>query len=294
MKIAIINSQHTRSPTSSRLRDAALKRGHTVELYAAAEMLIGFRGAERAMFYNGSVVGLPDVVIARLGAASDVVGLSIVSQFELAGVPVINSVAAVQRARDKFLTAQIMANNGVAIPATALPQQSSDIRAAVSFVGGAPVIVKLLHGTQGIGVMYAESAAAAEAIAETVMLSGKSCLIQKFVNESRGKDVRVFVVGGKVAAAMRRSALGDEFRSNVHRGGVTQGIAASPELAAVAIKAADLMGLRIAGVDILESAAGPLVMEVNASPGLEGIEGATGVDIAALIVEEVERAVGAN
>ena len=177
------------------------------------------------------------------------------------------------------------------MPQTAFVRDRKDIVRAIESIGGAPVIVKLLEGTQGIGVVLAETAKVAEAVIEALQSGGQNVLVQKFVAESKGKDVRAFVIGDKVVGAMRRSATGTEFRSNVHRGGTTEAIELDDAYTTTAVKAAQIMGLRVAGVDMLEGSDGPQVMEVNSSPGLEGIEGATGIDIAGLIVEEIERKV---
>jgi ribosomal protein S6--L-glutamate ligase len=204
------------------------------------------------------------------------------------GVFVLNTSHAILVARDKLRALQVLSRHQIPFPATVFVRGGEEVLTAVERVGGAPVIVKLVEGTQGVGVILAETSKVAQAIVETLSTVQKNVLIQKFVDESRGRDVRAFVVGGRVVAAMRRTAMGDEFRSNVHRGARAEGIALSPAYERVALRAAEIMGLEIAGVDMLEGRDGPQVMEVNSSPGLEGIEGASRVDVASAIVRHLE------
>ncbi|NNE96864.1 MAG: RimK family alpha-L-glutamate ligase, partial [Acidimicrobiales bacterium] len=219
-------------------------------------------------------------------------GTAVVRQFEQMDVYTPNSSAAINNSRDKLRSLQILSKHDLGIPASTFVRDRHDVQPAITRVGGAPVIIKLLEGTQGIGVILAPDAKVAEAIIETLQTTGTNVLLQQFVKESRGRDVRAFVVGDRVVAAMRRTAKGDEFRSNVHRGGTTEQIELSPDYERTAVRAAQIMGLRVAGVDMLEGEAGPLILEVNSSPGLEGIEGATGLDIAGAVIDYVANQVG--
>jgi ribosomal protein S6--L-glutamate ligase len=196
-----------------------------------------------------------------------------------------NTSAGIANSRDKLRSIQILSRHGIGIPATMFVRDRADVIPAIDQVGGAPVVIKLLEGTQGIGVILAPENRVAEAVIETLQSTKQNVLIQRFIAESKGKDIRAFVIGDRVVAAMRRRAVGDEFRSNVHRGGTTEVVALEPAYERVAVRAAQIMGLRVAGVDLLESDDGPLVMEVNSSPGLEGIEGATGLDVAGAIID---------
>ena len=202
-----------------------------------------------------------------------------------------NSSLGIIRSRDKLRAFQILSRHDIGIPPTEFVRRQADVLPAIKRVGGAPVIIKLIEGTQGVGVILAETIKVAEAIIETLQSAKQNVLIQKFVAESKGKDIRAFVVGGQVVAAMRRVAQGQEFRSNVHRGGKAQAVTLTPPYERAAIRAAQIMGLRVAGVDMLEGEDGPQIMEVNSSPGLEGIEGATSIDVAAAIIEYVENEV---
>ena len=198
-----------------------------------------------------------------------------------------NTSTGIANSRDKLRSTQLFSSHGVGIPGTTFVRDRGDVLPAIERVGGAPVVIKLLEGTQGIGVILAPDKKVAEAVIETLQSTRQNVLIQQFIAESKGRDVRAFVVGDRVVAAMRRTAVGDEFRSNVHRGGTTEAIELSDEVKKVAVNAAQIMGLRVAGVDMLESDHGPLVMEVNSSPGLEGIEGCTGLDIAGVIIDYI-------
>jgi ribosomal protein S6--L-glutamate ligase len=243
------------------------------------------------VYYREKKVENFDAVIPRIGASVTFFGTAVVRQYEQMGVFCLNTSSAITTSRDKLRAFQILSRHNIGIPKTAFVRQRSSVMPAIERVGGAPVIIKLLEGTQGIGVILAESNKIAEAIVETLQSTKQNVLIQNFVEESRGRDVRAFVVGGRVVAAMRRSATGGEFRSNVHRGGNAAPVQLEPEYERTAVMAAQILGLRIAGVDMLESKDGPQVMEVNSSPGLEGIETATGVDIAGEIIKHVEEQV---
>jgi ribosomal protein S6--L-glutamate ligase len=232
-----------------------------------------------------------DAVIPRIGASITHFGTAVVRQFEQMGTFTLNTSHAISISRDKLRSLQVLSRHDIGMPATAFVRDKHDVLPAIEQVGGVPVIIKLLEGTQGIGVILADRVSVAAAIIETLQSTRQNVLIQKFVAESKGRDVRALVVGGEVVAAMRRVAHGQEFRSNVHRGGSTEALALDPQYARTAVRAAHLMGLRMAGVDMLEGEDGPKVMEVNSSPGLEGIETATGIDVAGAVIEHIEEQV---
>jgi len=240
-----------------------------------------------ALTYKGEPLDDYDAIIPRIGASISFYGAAVVRQFEQMGVFSVNSAVAITTARDKLRSLQVLSRHDIGIAHSAFVRQKSDVLPAIQKVGGAPVIVKLLEGTQGIGVILAESEKVAEAIVETLQAKDMNVLIQKFVQESKGRDIRAFVIGDRVVAAMRRRAVGGEFRSNVHRGGRTERVQLSEDYERTAVRAAQIMGLRVAGVDMLEGNDGPVIMEVNASPGLEGIETCTQIDIAGEIVDYV-------
>lgn len=276
-----------------RIRQAAIDRKHTVKVLEAGQLSLECSCAGQRILLRGKPLPPTDVVIPRFGAASDAIGISLIRQFEESGTYCLNAARAISMARDKLLTMQLLSRNGIAIPPSAFVLSAQDIAPAIERLGGPPVIIKLIEGTQGIGVMLAESVKGAEAIFETMQVNRQHVLFQKFISESKGRDIRAFVIGGRVVAAMRRSARNDEFRSNFHRGGKVEKVALEPAYEQAAVRASEVMGLTVAGVDILESNDGPLIMELNSSPGLEGIEGATNVNIARAIIEYIEEHAGA-
>ncbi len=273
--------------STQRLKTAAADRGHEVRVLNTLRFAIDLAGEEPALQYRGKTLSEYDAVLPRIGASITFFGLAVVRQFEQMDVYTPNTAAGIANSRDKLRSIQILSRHDVGIPATTFVRDRQDVLAAIERVGGAPVVIKLLEGTQGIGVILAPDKKVAEAIIETLQSARQNVLIQRFVAESKGTDVRALVVGDLVVAAMRRKAQGDEFRSNVHRGGTTEAITLDPEVERVAVQAAQIMGLRVAGVDMLEGDDGPLVMEVNSSPGLEGIETATGLDIAGSIIDYI-------
>lgn len=287
MKIAIL-SQGPRLYSTRRLREAAERRGHSVRVLDPLRFAIDVERRNPHLFYGEKKLPKLDAVIPRIGASITFFGTAVVRQFEQMGVFVLNTSSAIATSRDKLRAFQILSRHHVGIPKTSFVRQRASVMPAIERVGGAPVVLKLLEGTQGIGVILAENNKIAEAIIETLQSTRQNVLIQNFVAESKGRDVRALVVGGRVVAAMRRSAQGGEFRSNVHRGGVASPVELAPEYERMAVHAANILGLRVAGVDMLESNAGPQIMEVNSSPGLEGIEGATGVDVADAIIRHIE------
>lgn len=287
MKIVIL-SRNKESYSTRRIRAAAIRRGHVVRVIDTLELSMHLEERNPRLFFRGQSLPLPDAVIPRIGTSVTFFGTAVVRQFEMAGVFSLNSSRAITMARDKLRTLQMLSRHDVGMPPTAFVGERADMRRAIERVGGAPVILKLLEGTQGLGVVLAESAKSAEAIYETLHAAGQKVLIQKFVAESRGRDIRAFVVGGRVVAAMRRTATGDEFRANVHRGGRIEPLILPQDQEMIAVRAAQILGLHVAGVDLLESNDGPQVMEVNASPGLEGIETATGRDVAGEMIRFLE------
>jgi ribosomal protein S6--L-glutamate ligase len=241
------------------------------------------------LFYQGEPVRDVDAVIPRIGASITFYGLAVVRQFEVMGVYCLNESQAIARSRDKLRCLQILSRHDIGLPPTVFTRQADHIPGCIERVQGPPVVVKLLEGTQGIGVVLAETARAASSVIEAFHGLDQNILIQKFIREAEGADIRALVVGRRVVAAMRRQAVAGEFRSNIHRGGVAKTIRLTPEARKIALAATRVLGLRVAGVDMIEAAEGPMIMEVNSSPGLEGIQKTTGVDVAGAIIEHIER-----
>lgn len=287
MKIAILS----RSPgcySTRRLKESAERRGHQPAILNALSFSLGVARDQPELFYQGVRLTQYDAVIPRIGASITFYGLAVLRQFEQMGVFTLNSALGIARSRDKLHAMQLLSRHEIGLPQTAFVRRKDDVLPAIDRVGGAPVIIKLLEGTQGVGVILADTVKVAQAIIETLQSKQQNVLIQKFVKESKGKDFRAFVVGDRVVAAMQRQAQGDEFRSNVHRGGSATAIKLPAIYQETAVRAAQIMGLRVAGVDMLEGTDGPQIMEVNSSPGLEGIETSTKIDVAGAIIEEVE------
>jgi len=286
MKLAIL-SRAPQSYSTQRLVAAAEQRGHQVRVLNTLRFAIDLSGPDPDLQYRGKPLSDYDAIIPRIGASITYFGTAVVRQFEQMDVYTPNTANGISNARDKLRATQILSRHSIAMPPTEFVRNRADVRPAIERVGGAPVVIKLLEGTQGIGVILAPEAKVAEAIIETLHSTRQNVLIQRFVSESRGRDVRALVVGDRVVAAMRRTANGDEFRSNVHRGGSVQPLELPPEYEEAAVRSAQIMGLKVAGVDMLESNEGPLVMEVNSSPGLEGIERATQLDVAGAIIDHI-------
>ncbi len=286
MKLGIL-SRSPNAYSTQRLKVAALERGHDAMVLNTLRFGIDLTRDEPDLQFRGRHLSDYDAVLPRIGASITFFGLAVVRQFEQMDVYTPNTAAGIANSRDKLRSIQILSRHDIGIPKTTFVRDRKDVLAAIKRVGGAPVVIKLLEGTQGIGVILAPDNKVAEAVVETLQSTKQNVLIQQFISESKGKDVRAFVVGDRVVAAMRRVAQGDEFRSNVHRGGRTELVELDEEYQRVAVQSAQIMGLKVAGVDMLESDRGPLVMEVNSSPGLEGIEGATGLDIAGAIVDYI-------
>jgi ribosomal protein S6--L-glutamate ligase len=290
MKLAIL-SRNPELYSTRRLVAACRELGHRVDVLDTLHFSVLMQRGHHRLYYDEYEVDGYDAVIPRIGASMTLHGTLVVRQFERMGVFALNSAHGIQLSRDKLRSIQLLAAHNVDIPATAFACGKSGVLRAIEQVGGAPVVLKLLEGTQGIGVILAESAKTAEAIVETLRSKHQNVLIQRFVQESRGRDIRAFVVGERVIAAIRRIARDDEFRSNIHRGGRAETVTLDSAYERVALTAARLMDLDVAGVDLIESGNGPQVLEVNSSPGLEGVETTTGVDAARAIVEHLQASV---
>lgn len=286
MRLAIL-SRAPRSYSTRRLRAAAVDRGHDVKVLNTLRFSIDLSGDSPDLQFRGRQLRDYDAILPRIGNSITYFGTAVVRQFEQMDVYTPNTANGITNSRDKLRATQILARHDIGMPATTFVRDRADVIPAIERVGGAPVVLKLLEGTQGIGVILAPTIKVAEAIIETLQSTRQQVLIQRFVTESRGRDIRALVVGDRVVAAMRRVAQGDEFRSNVHRGGSVEAVTLDAEYERVAVRAAQIMGLKVAGVDMLEGNDGPLVMEVNSSPGLEGIERATNLDIAGAIVDYI-------
>lgn len=286
MKLAIL-SRAPKAYSTQRLKAAALQRGHNVKVLDTLRFGIDLSGDEPDLQYRGRPLSDYDAILPRIGNSITYFGTAVVRQFEQMDVYTPNTANGITNSRDKLRATQILSRHGIGMPATAFVRNRADVRPAIERVGGAPVVIKLLEGTQGIGVILAPEVKVAEAIIETLQSTKQNVLIQRFVEESRGRDIRALVVGDRVVAAMRRSASGDEFRSNVHRGGTVEPVELTPEYEQAAVRSAQIMGLKVAGVDMLVGGDGPLVMEVNSSPGLEGIETATRLDVAGAIIDHI-------
>ncbi len=286
MKLAIL-SRGPNSYSTRRLKQAALDRGYNVKVLNTLKFAIDLEQGAPDLYYRQKSLSRYDAVLPRIGASITYYGTAVVRQFEEMDIFSANTSHGITNSRDKLRSLQILSRHHIGIPRTTFVSDKKDVLPAIERVGGAPVVIKLIEGTQGIGVLLAETIKAAESIIELLQSQKQNVLIQKFVAESRGKDIRAFVVGDRVVAAMRRVAQGQEFRSNVHRGGIAEAVELSEEYRETAVRAAQILGLRIAGVDMLESSSGPQIMEVNSSPGLEGIEKCTQLDIAGAVVEYI-------
>lgn len=290
MKLGILSAAPNAYSTR-RLKQAALERGHTCKVLNTLRFSLELAHGEPDLYFRAKNLSDYDAILPRIGASITYFGTAVVRQFEQMDVYTPNTANGITNSRDKLRSLQILSRHDIGIPHTCFVPDKQDILPAIERLGGAPIIIKILEGTQGVGVILAESTKVAEAIIETLQSARQNVLLQKFVKESKGRDIRAFVVGDQVVAAMRRVAQGDEFRSNVHRGGIAERIELDPHFAETAVRAAQIMGLRVAGVDMLESNDGPQIMEVNSSPGLEGIEGATKLDIAGAIVDHIAQQV---
>lgn len=289
MRIVILSRQPSLYSTSV-LVQAGRSRGHHVEVLDTLQFDLHLRRGAAQLLYQGKPVGPVDAVIPRIGASITSFGLAVVRQFQMMGVYCLNSAKGIARSRDKLRALQHLSRHGIGLPPTVYTRQVEHLPNGIQQLEGFPVVVKLLRGTQGVGVVLAESQPAAASVIEAFHGLDQDLLIQKFIREAQGADIRAFVVGNRVIGAMHRQAVQGEFRSNLHRGGTARMIHLSRPYARTAVRAARILGLNVAGVDLLESREGPMVMEVNSSPGLEGIEKATGEDVAGAIIEHIESA----
>jgi ribosomal protein S6--L-glutamate ligase len=287
VKIAVL-SRSSQIHSTARLVEAAKARGHEVRVIDYLRCYMNIATHRPTVIYQGQPLESVDAIIPRIGASNTFYGTAVVRQFEMMGTFSANSSLAISRSRDKLRCLQLLSRKGVALPVTGFAHSTKDVEGLLRIVGGAPLVVKLLEGTQGIGVVLAETDKAAESVIEAFRGLDANILVQEFIKEAGGSDLRCFVVGSKVVAAMMRTGKPGEFRSNVHRGGTARKVKLLPEERSTAVRAAKEMGLAVAGVDLLRSNHGPVVMEVNSSPGLEWIEEATKVDVAGKIIEYIE------
>lgn len=290
MKIAVL-SRNKNLYSTRRLVEAAVDGGHEVKVIDVLRCYMNITSHRPSIHYRGEELTGFDAVIPRIGASVTFYGTAVLRQFEMMEVVPLNESVAVTRSRDKLRSLQLLARKGIGLPVTGFAHNPDDIEDLLSQVGGAPAVIKLLEGTQGIGVVLAETNNAAASVIQAFMGLKVNIMVQEFIKEAGGSDVRCFVVGDKVVAAMKRQGPEGEFRSNLHRGGSAVSIRITPEERSTAVRAAKIMGLGVCGVDLLRSNHGPVVMEVNSSPGLEGIERASGKDVAALVIKYLEKRV---
>ncbi|MFT4519098.1 MAG: ribosomal protein S6--L-glutamate ligase [Halioglobus sp.] len=286
MKLAIL-SCGPNSYSTRRLKEAAEQRGHTVKVLNTLKFAIDLDRGSPDLYYRQKPLSNYDAVLPRIGASITYYGTAVVRQFQEMDIFCANSAHGILNSRDKLRSLQILSRHHIGIPRTSFVRDKKDVLPAIERVGGAPVVIKLIEGTQGIGVLLADTVKQAESIIELLQSQKQNVLVQKFVAESKGKDIRAFVVGDRVVAAIRRVAQGQDFRSNVHRGGIAEPVELDEEYAQTAVRCTQILGLSVAGVDMLEGKDGPQVMEVNSSPGLEGIETATELDIAGVVVDYI-------
>ncbi|KPK17337.1 MAG: ribosomal protein S6 modification protein [Myxococcales bacterium SG8_38] len=287
MKIGIL-SRNARLYSTKRLKEAAAERGHTVRVVDFTRCYMNITSHRPQVLLAGTALQF-DAIIPRIGASHTFYGTAVVRQFEMMGTYSLNTSQAISRARDKLRALQLLAREGIGLPVTGFARSTKDIQGLIKLVGGAPLIIKLLEGTQGIGVVLTETDKAAESVMAAFSQLDANILVQEFIKEAEGADIRAFVIGDKVVASMMRQGPRGEFRSNLHRGGKATRVRLTPEERSTAVRSAKKLGLRVAGVDMLRSNHGPVVMEVNSSPGLEGIETTSGKDVAGAIIEYLEK-----
>ncbi len=293
MHLAIL-SRNANLYSTRRLIEAAEQQGHSVRVVDTLRCYMNVTTSKPSIHYRGEELENFDAIIPRIGASVTFYGTAVLRQFEMMGVYTLNESVAITRSRDKLRSLQLLSRKGIGLPITGFAHSPDDIPDLIRMVGGAPLVIKLLEGTQGIGVVLAETEKAAESVIQAFMGLKANIMVQEYIKEAGGADIRCFVIGDKVVAAMKRQASPGEFRSNLHRGGSAELIKITPQERATATRAAKAMGLNVCGVDLLRSNHGPVVMEVNSSPGLEGIEAATGKDIAGQIIEYIARHAGPN
>ena len=288
MKIAML-ARNAKLYTHKRLKAAAEERGHTLDIINTLRCYMNIASHRPEVYYNGEMLVGYDAVIPRIGASITFYGTAVLRQFEMQGVYPLNESVGIGRSRDKLRSMQLLARDGIGLPVTTFAHDPKQTEEVLDLAGGAPVVIKLLEGTQGIGVVLADTKRSAKSVVEAFRGAGVNILVQEFIKEAGGTDIRAIVIGGKVVAAMKRTGAAGDFRSNLHRGGTAEVIKLSPEERLTAIRSAKAMGLNMCGVDMLRGNHGPVVMEVNSSPGLEGVEAATGLDIASKIIEYIEK-----
>ena len=288
MKIALLAQNHTLY-SHRRLKEAAEARGHQLDMIKTLHCYMNIASRRPEIYYNGEKLPKYDAVIPRIGASVTFYGTAVLRQFEMMGVYPLNESVAIGRSRDKLRSMQLLARDGIGLPVTTFAYDPKQTEEVLKLAGGAPLVVKLLEGTQGIGVVLADTDRSAKSVIEAFRGAGVNILVQEFIKEAGGTDIRALVVGGKVVAAMKRTGAAGDFRSNLHRGGSASVVRLTPEERSTAVRAAKSMGLNVCGVDMLRSNHGAVIMEVNSSPGLEGVENATGKDIAGSIIEFLEK-----
>ncbi len=288
MKIAMM-ARNPELYSHKRLKEAAEERGHELDIINTLRCYMNIASRRPAIYYNGEKLQHYDAVIPRIGASVTYYGLAVLRQFEMMGVYPLNESVAIGRSRDKLRSLQLLSREGIGLPVTTFAHDPKQTEEVLELAGGAPLVIKLLEGTQGIGVVLADSDRSAKSVVEAFRGAKVNILVQEFIKEAGGTDIRALVVGGKVVAAMQRKGAEGDFRSNLHRGGSAQMIKISPEERSTAIRSAKAMGLNVCGVDMLRSNHGPVVMEVNSSPGLEGVEKATGINVAGKVIELLEK-----
>jgi len=293
MKIAIL-SQKASLYSTNRLREAALERGHEVLIVNPLRCYMDITAKRPAVLYRGERLTRIQAIVPRIGASITFYGTAVVRQFEVMGAYTTAESQAIARSRDKLRSLQLLAREGVGLPVTGFAHSLKDIDEVIDLVGGAPLVIKLLEGTQGKGVVLAETRKAAESVIGAFQQVGANILVQQYIKEAKGTDIRAFVVGGRVVAAMERKAAPGEFRSNLHLGGTATPITLTRKERNTAVRAARVMGLDVAGVDIMRASSGPVVIEVNSSPGLEGIETSTGIDVSGEIIDFIENQVSSD
>lgn len=294
MKIAILSRKNSLYSTQ-RLLEAARARGHEADTIDTMRCYMNITTTSPSIHYKGHELPHYDAVIPRIGASVTFYGAAVIRQLEMMGVFCVNDSIAITRARDKLRSLQLLSKKGIGLPITGFAHSLDQIQDLIKMVGGTPLVIKFLEGTQGIGVILVETQKAARSVLEAFLGLKVNILVQEYIKEAAGADIRCFVVGGKVVAAMKRQAKSpEEFRSNLHRGGIAVPADITDEEREMAVRAAHIIGLNVAGIDIVRSYRGPLIMEVNASPGLEGIEKATGVDVAGEIIQFIESGLGVH
>ncbi|NNE86524.1 MAG: 30S ribosomal protein S6--L-glutamate ligase [Silicimonas sp.] len=288
MKIVML-ARNAELYSHRRLVEAAEERGHEIRVVNTLRCYMNIASRRPEIYYNGEKLKKPDAVIPRIGASVTFYGTAVLRQFEMMGVYPLNESVAIGRSRDKLRSMQLLARDGVGLPVTTFAHDPKQTGEVLEIAGGAPLVIKLLEGTQGLGVVLADTDRSAKSVIEAFRATNTNILVQEFIKEAGGTDIRAIVIGGRVVAAMKRTGAEGEFRSNLHRGGSAELIKLSPEERSTAVRAAKSMGLNVCGVDMLRANHGAVVMEVNSSPGLEGVEKATGLDIAGKIIAFIEK-----